>query len=82
MYQYSHPPFDSTLQPQERHLWWEEKKVQWAVACWDRLVVQGVQQVEDWEVQPFLESESEVRLDSRDRKTTNKIEPMKIHRKI
>ena len=56
--------------------------MQWAVAHWDRLVVQGVQQVGDWEVQPFLESESEVRLDSRDRKMTNKIEPMKIHRKI
>ena len=56
--------------------------MQWAVARWDHLVVQGVQQVEDWEVQPFLESESEVRLDSRDRKMTNKIEPMKIHRKI
>ena len=50
--------------------------MQWAVACWDRLVVQGVQQVEDWEVQPFLESESEVRLDLRDRKTMNKIEPI------
>ena len=56
--------------------------MQWAVGRWDRLVVQGVQQVEDWEVQPFSESESEVRLDSRDRKMTNKIESMKIHRKI
>ena len=54
--------------------------MQWAVARWDHLVVQGVQQVEDWEVQPFLELEPEVRLDSRDRKTTNKIEPMKIRK--
>ena len=57
-YRYSYPHPDGALRLREHHFWRGGKRVQQAVAHWDRSAVQGVRQVEDWEVeeeqlQPF-----------------------------